>query len=126
MITEHLTDCWRVSDCDLGGMIVLATLGQAQLGSLLRDKEPIDLDLTFRARRMTASRLSDASGIPLQTVRRKLALLKEKGWVTEDKGASRSLAIADGCAPVREALDGLYMRGFARAKRLAAALWPYV
>lgn len=126
LMTEHLTDCWQVFDGDFGEMLVLAVLGQAQLGSFLRDKEPIDMDFASRSRGMTASRLSDVSKIPRQTVRRKLAKMKEKGWVTEDENAYWSLAIKDGRPPVREALDGLYLRGGARVRRLVKNLQEHV
>lgn len=125
LLTEHLADCWQVFDGDFGEMIVLAVLGQAYLSPLLREKDPAQV-FSSRPRALSASRLSDVSRIPRQTVRRKLAQLKEKGWVVEDESACLSLAIADGRAPVRDALDDLHRRGYARAKRLAVALKPYV
>lgn len=125
MITEHLADCWEVFDGDFAEMIVLAVLGQAQLGSLLREKKPLDMD-SLRPRGISASRLSDVSKIPRQTVRRKLAQMKEKGWVVEGEDACWNLAIVDGRPPALEPLDDLFNRGTMRAKRLAAALKPYV
>jgi hypothetical protein len=126
MFTEHLTDCWQVFDGDLAEMIVLAILGQAQLGALRRDKEPFDLDANFRAQGMTASRLSDVSKIPRQTVRRKLLRMEEKGWIVQTLEGSWVLAVKDGRAPVRDELDGLHTRGVARAKKLVANLKPHV
>jgi hypothetical protein len=122
MFTEHLTDCWQVFNGDLTEMIVLAVLGQAQLGALRREKEQLDLAADFPVQGMSASRLSDVSGIPRQTVRRKLLQMQKKGWAVQQDDGCWNIAITDGRVPVREALDGLHARGIVRAKRLATNL----
>jgi hypothetical protein len=126
MLSEHLKDCWEVFEGDLGEMMVLATLGQAQLGMFLRDKEPVDMDFTLRARAMSASRLSHVTGIPRQTVRRKLKQMEKKGWVYQDEDDCWGLAIADGRARVLVALEELYARGAVRVKRMVKSLKDHV
>jgi hypothetical protein len=126
LIAEHLTDCFEVFHGDLTEMMVLAILGQAQLGSLLHDVEPVDLDLTLRKRTISASRLSDVSKIPRQTVRRKLLQMEKRGWLVQDEYEEWSLAIKDGRPTVRDALHDLNSRAFERAKRMASLLKPIV
>jgi hypothetical protein len=126
LITEHLTDCWEVFDGDLTEMMVLAVIGQAQLGSLLNDLEPVALDLTSRTRAMSASRLADVTKIPRQTVRRKLIQMEKKGWLEQDTKGCWCVVIKNGRPAVRDALIDINSRAFERAKRMMMLLNPIV
>jgi hypothetical protein len=125
MITEHFSDLWAEFNGDVGEMLVLGIIGQAQLGALLREKEP--MHTTSNGRGISASRISAATSMPRQTVRRKLISLEEKGLIWQDEDYRWRLVIRDdGSVPAQDAFAGLYARGIGRAKRLAATLKPYV
>jgi hypothetical protein len=126
LISEHLSDCWEVFNGDMTEMMVLSVIGQAQLGSMLKDLEPIDLDITSRTRSMSASRLADVTKIPRQTVRRKLIQMEKKGWLKQDTKGCWCLVIRNGQPAVRDALFDINSRAFERAKRMATLLKPIV
>ena len=119
---EHLTDVSRSLGGDLEQVMVLAILGQRRL-SVLRNAEKKDTS-EKEGMSISASRLADATGIPRETVRRKLALLKDRGWVVQVADGSWALAPegAAGETPVRHDLSALDLRGRQRVARLVAAL----
>ncbi len=120
---EHLADISRVFGGDLQQMLVLAILGQVLLRGYLTGAPGLRIEDV--AASITASRIADVTGIPRETVRRKLLALKEKEWVVQDGSAWR-LATRDGQAVAREALGDLDRRGMARIMKLAQALKPFV
>jgi DNA-binding transcriptional ArsR family regulator len=80
---EHLSEVSRAFKGDLQQMLVLALIGQVHLRWLrecrrkgLAPPEGIPPEASI-----SASRLADCTGIPRETVRRKLVLLQEQGWV---------------------------------------------
>ncbi len=123
-LTEHLSDCCRVFDGDLAEMLVLAVMGQVHLRAVL-DAAP-DGAVTQRAIRgsagISASRISDVTGIPRQTVRRKLIRLQGRGWIVPQASGLWMLAFRDGVAVAREGengLEALDARSMERVLRLA-------
>lgn len=119
---EHLTDVSRSLGGDLEQVMVLAILGQRRL-NVFRNAEQRDTSAT-EGMSISASRLADATGIPRETVRRKLALLKDRGWVVQVADGSWALA-PEGDAdktPARRDLSALDLRGRQRVARLVAAL----
>lgn len=118
-IIEHLIDCLRAFDGDLHLALILAVVGQASLQRFVQAPEN-GLDIFDRS--ISASRLADITGLPRQTVRRKLIIAQERGWLEQtDKGAWR--IVSDGeRIPVRDALEGVYERGLIRGLRFAGEL----
>lgn len=126
MITEHLSDLWVSFDGDIGETLVLGVIGQAQLGAKLGEKEPT-ISVADESRGVSASSIADVTGIPRQTVRRKLIRLKERGLIHQDDHHRWSLVVLEnGTIPAHEKFADLYQRGLERAKRLAITLKPYV
>jgi hypothetical protein len=123
-LCEHLAHCSRVFGGDLQQMLILAVMGQVHLRSYL-DMAP---DGTMHPRELplhpaiTASRLADVTGIPRETVRRKLALLERRGWIEQDAGGSWRLVLEDGAAVARSGLDALDQAAMGRYARLLAGL----
>ncbi|MEJ1160470.1 helix-turn-helix domain-containing protein [Prosthecomicrobium sp. N25] len=114
-VSEHLADCSREFDGDLQEMLVLAIVGQVTLNwRLANAPEPV------APPSITASRLADVTGIPRQTVRRKLLSLQRRGWVEQHERAWR-LAMKDGITPASKDLAALNGRGIDRASRLLSA-----
>jgi len=124
-LVEHLADVSRTFSGDLQQVMVLAILGQVRLRAVreaaTRGEAPA---MRIQGDGTTASRISDVTSIPRQTVRRKLLALQKLGWVTQDDGGLwRIVADADGVAtPVRRDLAGLDERALLRIARLVADL----
>lgn len=89
-LARHLIACRRVCDGDLDLFLVLTIIGErtfsarnapaamshdAFLSGTVRDVEPEAINLQS---------IADYSGIPRETVRRKIETLIEKGWVERD------------------------------------------
>jgi hypothetical protein len=122
-ISDHLADCSRVFGGDLQAMTLLAIIGQVALAKLIQTGVvgPAEFDDPFVAEATNASRLADVTGIPRQTVRRKLAKLQALGWVEQDENAGWRLAQGGaGQAQARLDLAGLENRSIARIGRLIA------
>lgn len=102
-------------------MLVFAVLGQVHVRALL-DARP-DGSLVPRttptALAINASRIADITGIPRQTVRRKLDKLRARGWV-EPKGSGQwTLATREGYAVARADIAALDARSMERVLRMA-------
>jgi DNA-binding transcriptional ArsR family regulator len=95
---EQLADLARVFDGDIPCVMVLAVLGQHQLRGMLAQSDP---KLVAAAFPTNASRLADATGIPRETVRRKLRKLEELGWIESDGAGGWKLVVADTDAQAR-------------------------
>jgi predicted transcriptional regulator len=102
---EHLADVSRVFDGDLQEVLVLAVIGQTciRANELGRKNAPIN-----------ASRISETTGIPRQTVRRKLQSLEQRGWIHQIEGGAWQLTMDDLEAVARYDLAELDKRGIER------------
>lgn len=115
-LSEHLADCARTMDGDLDQVLILAVLGQRQ----------IDLHHGKGDGSLTASRLSDVSGLSRETIRRKLLRMAQRGWVVQITGGSWKIALdPDGRSRAGRDLSDLDVRGMKRLARLVRALRPY-
>lgn len=118
--TEHLADCSRAFGGDLQEMLVLAIIGQMHL------KAHIDAQTNATSSRranpalpqITASRIADATGIPRETVRRKLKKLADRGWVEKGSAGAWNLVMADTEAEARNGLSDLDSRAITRVAGL--------
>lgn len=115
--TEHLLDVSRVFEGDLQMMLILAVIGQAYLHGEGRGRENSPI---------SASRLSDVTGIPRQTVRRKLLLLAQRGWVEQTELGAWLLTKAGRDPVARADLADVYSRGTDRLVALVKALRDHV
>lgn len=126
-LADHLADCSRVFGGDLQEMLVLAVMGQVLLRAQL-DAGP-DGRVTPRtmpgAVGITASRIADVTGIPRQTVRRKLMKLQDRGWVEQRDTGFWAVCLREGTALARQGEDGLGAldaRAMHRVGRMAQAM----
>jgi DNA-binding transcriptional ArsR family regulator len=123
---EHLADVSRVFSGDLQQAMVLAIVGQVRLRAVREARargEPLSARLQGDA--TTASRIADVTGIPRETVRRKLEALRRKGWIAQDEEDRlwRLQVDANGVGSVaRRDLAGVDSRALARVARLVADL----
>lgn len=113
--TAHLADCSRAFGGDLQLMLLLALMGQMHLQALVVQKHnPDHLAQIVRDQKITASRLADASGIPRETVRRKLGKLEQLGWVEQEGSGAWRLIIGEQGSNARRDLAELDQRAMAR------------
>ena len=123
--TEHLTDVSRAFGGDLQQAMVLAILGQLRLRAVREASARADaLAGPLRGDGTTASRIADVTGIPRETVRRKLKALQRRGWIAQGEDRLwRVVADADGVGtPVRRDLGDIDARILPRVARLVADL----
>jgi len=117
---DHLTDVSRAFRGDLQAMLVLALIGQSWINAVRAAQaegiEPADLPPERTS--TSASRIADVTGIPRQTVRRKLAALEERGWIWRNEDGSCRLAHADGQTAARRDLSDTDRRALRRVARL--------
>ena len=129
-MTEHLVRVNRAFDGDLTAAIVLATIAQH---SVQRFYEEVARDSTQGFDELVASgehvphlrpcnthSVSAATGIPRETVRRKVKLLQDKGWITV--GERRQLAVAAGIAEHFADFDRETIRRFEETARAVLRL----
>jgi DNA-binding transcriptional ArsR family regulator len=111
-LSEHLADCARAFDGDLAQLLVLAVLGQERLEAVRRDGP------SAAPSAMNATRIADVTGLPRETVRRKLARLEARGWIHRVDRAGWVLTSDDEISNARLDLADLDARGLARLARL--------
>lgn len=97
---DHLRRIYREFDGDIAMCMVLGEVGQHSASRFMREVLPrsgldaktlaTDEVIDASVRRCNALSISDASGIPRETVRRKLDKLERMGWISRDsKGGLR-------------------------------------
>lgn len=90
-LTQFLIDCRRSFDGDIDLFLVLCVIGERTFSAR---HAPADMNFDswnatsvkdVRSEEINVQSLADFSGIPRETVRRKLSTLVEKGWVARDE-----------------------------------------
>ena len=119
---EHLADVSRTFETDLQSVLVLAVVGQMELQARIRsnyldDGEMPSGVLVGAAPRINSSSIAEVTGIPRETVRRKLEGLASRGWVARDINGLWHIAIAKDLSPVRRELAELDGRQQERVSR---------
>jgi len=119
---EHLADLSRTFGGDLQQMFVLAIIGQVQMRAMHEAAAVGEDPLRLPPERVSiaASRIADVTGIPRETVRRKLAALKTKGWVEQTSSSAWRLVVDAQRVPARVDLDDVNERALTRISRLFA------
>ncbi len=121
-LAEHLVDCRRSLGGDLDDLMLLAVLGQRALSAMGEPGEAVpDPDSRFW---MSALRISDVSGVPRETVRRKLLRLEAKGWVESDPASGWRLSRSSVTTEAHKDLMDLDARSIDRLVRMTTALLP--
>lgn len=117
-LTEHLSDVSREFGGDLQAMLVLAIVGQIHLRAVIETQScgVASHGVGQIPTQITASRIADASGIPRETVRRKLGKLRKRGWIEQGADGAWRLVVGETSARARarDDLFGLDSRGIAR------------
>lgn len=119
-LSEHLVDCSRTFEGDFDQVVILAVMGQRALDAVRQVAE--DVEAVSGAFWMSAMRIADVTGLPRETVRRKLKSLEARGWVKQETSKGWALVTSEGAAPIRQALGGLDKRGLARLSKLIVSI----
>jgi hypothetical protein len=120
---EHLADVSRTFGTDLQSVLVLAVVGQMELqarirSNFLHDGEMPAGVLVGAPPRINASSIAEVTGIPRETVRRKLEGLASRGWVARDESGVWHIAVSGpDMSPVRRELTELDRRQQERVSR---------
>lgn len=117
-IAELLADCSRVFGGDLQQLRILAFVVQEHLAAIVRHGR---VEATPSGNWISASHLAAISGIPRETVRRKLHLLAEKGCVQQGENGSWRF-VPDSASPAWRDIVCLYVRSRRRLAGLIASL----
>lgn len=120
--TEWLSECSRAFDGDLQMMVILSVVGQPHLEHRLGPERRTPNGPVLRS--INASRIADVTGIPRETVRRKLERMGQMGWIEQNPDATWSIRVVDGVAPVREVLAGLQEASMRKLSRFVASFVP--
>lgn len=117
---EHLSDVSRAFRGDLQAMIVIALVGQVQIRAMqVAARAGLDPhSLPPERLSITASRIADVTGIPRETVRRKLTALERRGWIVRNDEGGFRLAVDGGVAAARTDLAEVDKRAIVRVARL--------
>lgn len=121
---EHIVDVGRAFNGDLQQVLVLAVLGQVWLRAVLAaEAEGQDPDTIPQDRlSISSSRISDITHIPRQTVRRKLAMLEERGWILRNDVGAYRLASSGGMSSAKRDLRDVDRRALERVAKLFVVL----
>lgn len=121
---EHLEDVSRAFRGDLQQMMVLAIIGQVKLrvvrDAILAGEDPASLPPERCG--IGASRIADVTAIPRQTVRRKLELLEQRGWIQRLDDSTWTLRYQEGVAEAHAGLSDVDRRSIDRVARVFAEL----
>ena len=121
---EHLSDVSRAFRGDVQAVLVLALIGQAWLNAARAAVEAgtAPEDMPTARTSTSASRIADVTGIPRQTVRRKLAALEARGWIVRNDDGTVRLVSAGGETVAKRDLADIDRRALQRVARLFAEL----
>lgn len=90
-LTRHLIACRRVCDGDLDLFLVLTIIGERTFTARTAPDDMTHEDFikgsvdSLQPAAINLQSIADYSGIPRETVRRKIQILLNKGWITQDK-----------------------------------------
>ena len=125
-MASHLIDCCGVFDGDLHEMLVFTILAQRYLRDHIAAQHGDAETPDGERRAISATRIAAQTGMPRETVRRKLAALQARGWVEKTGRADWRIAVTDGSATAGLELEDFLAREARRVLRFARALKPIV
>jgi CRP-like cAMP-binding protein len=124
-MAAHLSDCCAVFDGDLHEMLVFTIVAQRYLRDRVAEGDS-QTSTGAERRSLSASRIAAQTGMPRETVRRKLAALQARGWVERTDRAEWRMAVSNGRAAVALTLADFTRREMRRVIKLGRALKPLV
>ena len=126
-MAEHLADASRAFKGDMQSAVLIAIIGQVTLQAVTAARaagRAID-DIPPDRRGISTFRLADATGIPRETVRRKLVAMERIGWLKREENFW-FLTFTGEDATARHDLAAVDGRSIGRAARFYAGVTPLV
>lgn len=124
-LAAHLSDSASLFNGDLEEMLVCVVLARANLrdevGQSTHKKSPDSLRSS-----LSAARLAELTGIPRETVRRKLKSLENRGWVTRVDRRGWRLTLEGDTPVLRTELQDYLRREIRRLVRLVRNLQEFM
>jgi DNA-binding transcriptional regulator YhcF (GntR family) len=117
----HLSDCCTIFDGDLQEMLVFTIVAQRYLRERLAQP-----GADAQRRPVSAARIAAQTGVPRETVRRKLLSLEARGWVEKAGRSGWRVAVADGRTRAAIGLDDFLHREVRRTVKFAHAVKAYL
>lgn len=124
-LSAQLIDFRKLFHGDLDELLVFMMISRFYLRDELRQKQEIDADVPFRAP-LTAARIAELTGIPRETVRRKLKKLEESGLLIKTERGGWSLAETAGKPTIRVRFEDFLQKEMSRVTRFAKAIAPFI
>lgn len=120
-LTDHLIDCTRAFDGDLNAYLVMAVVS-GRFWRSEADAQRLDGESGDGWAGVSTPRIAELTGIPRETVRRKLHGLEKRGWVERADRSSWRLVVHAGKPVVEIELSPVIRRGAKRTLRLLTSV----
>ena len=124
-LAAHLKDSASLFNGDLEEMLVCVVLGRANLRDEMSQSTPKKTGGAERSS-LSAARLSELTGIPRETVRRKLKSLENRGWATRVGRSGWRLALQGETPVLRSELQDFLRREIRRLVKLVRNLQEFI
>lgn len=121
----HLKDSASLFNGDLEEMLVCVVLARANLRDEVGQSTTKKTEGSARSA-LSAARLSELTGIPRETVRRKLKSLENRGWATRVGRSGWSLALQGETPVLRSDLQDFLRREIRRLVKLVRNLQEFI
>ncbi len=124
-LAAHLSDSARLFNGDLEEMLVCVVLARANLRDEVGQSRLKKSGASERSA-LSAARLSELTGIPRETVRRKLKSLENRGWVSRKGRSGWRLALQGETPVLRADLQDYLQREIRRLVKLVLNLQEFI
>ena len=124
-LAAHLSDSSRLFNGDLEEMLVCVVLARANLRDEVGQSRRKNSGTAERSS-LSAARLSELTGIPRETVRRKLKSLEHRGWVSRVGRSGWRLALQGETPVLRADLQDYLGREIRRLVKLVRNLQEFI
>lgn len=124
-LAVHLSDSARLFNGDLEEMLVCVVLARANLRDEVGQSTRRKSDASERTA-LSAARLAELTGIPRETVRRKLKSLENRGWVSRVGRSGWRLTLEGETPVLRAELQDYLRREIRRLVKLVRNLQEYI
>jgi Fic family protein len=124
-LSAQLIDFRKIFHGDLDELLVFMMISRFYLRDELRQKQETDPESAFKTA-PTPSRIAELTGIPRETVRRKLKKLEESGLIIRTAAGGWRVAVQGGQPTIRIRFEEFLQKEMSRVARFARAVAPFV
>ena len=124
-LSAQLIDFRKLFHGDLDELLVFMMISRFYLRDELRQKQESDPAVRHGAP-PTPSRIAELTGIPRETVRRKLKKLEQSGLLIKTPAGDWSVAETAGQPTIRIRFEDFLQKEMSRVTRFAKAITPFI